>query len=223
MSLGDQVPSVDRGYFPISRVVDVIPRMLFERDKYKISAFASSTDQISFTAVYLPHIQMYAYCAGLLYYEALEDAKDVRARYREEIAGRGTGYSVTREERGSSKVKTARRETEDGYLQPDSSDGDNSPVADDLFQESRTQSKILEHEDENDDSEKSTTNRGLQIAKNEIACKTHDFDYALESQMFSERSSRQTHKRTRKSKLDMGDTNGSKTVSVNIPYLLTNI
>ena len=49
--------------------------MLFPKEKYRISYQLDNSNYHSYTAIFLPHSQMYAYCVGLLYYEKLEDAK----------------------------------------------------------------------------------------------------------------------------------------------------
>ena len=65
------MPDFDRVDLPISRIKDILPRMLFSNDEYKIVWNDDGKEYLSKTAVLVPLVNKYAYCVGLLYYENL--------------------------------------------------------------------------------------------------------------------------------------------------------
>jgi hypothetical protein len=69
MELCDKVPHVDRPNFSISNIVNIIPRLLFSKDFYKIESEVTISDKVSYTSTYLNSTGEYAYITGILIYE----------------------------------------------------------------------------------------------------------------------------------------------------------
>lgn len=85
MELLNKVPHLDRPNFAISTIVEIIPRLLFNKNYLKIDNSMRSTDVVSHTATYLTASGNYAYITGLLIYEDLslvydahQEMKDVK-------------------------------------------------------------------------------------------------------------------------------------------------
>jgi hypothetical protein len=94
----DQLPNWDRSNFPISSIVDIIPKMLFKSDAYKITDMPNSNSECAYTSIFLPHINIYAYWAGVLYYEKLKDAKLASDKWLEKQSGKNTESSKRADE-----------------------------------------------------------------------------------------------------------------------------
>ena len=82
MEWWDRVPHIDRPNFPISHVIDLIPRLLFSKSELKIETSRSNKDEIRCTSIYLSSVGEYMHVAGLLTYEDLSQYQDAYANMR---------------------------------------------------------------------------------------------------------------------------------------------
>lgn len=101
----DQLPDFDRVDIPISRIVDIIPKMLFSRDAYKIMTDNDGKSLMSQTSILVPLANKYAYVVGLLYYENLDVHYELH-RYESQSKNPNTGESRYKEDYKSEEQAT---------------------------------------------------------------------------------------------------------------------
>lgn len=71
MELCDRVPQIDRPNFPISKIIDIIPRLLFKGEEIKIEKAMKIQKLKASTSAYLNSWGQYAYITGIMIYEDL--------------------------------------------------------------------------------------------------------------------------------------------------------
>lgn len=55
MECCDMVPPIDRPNFPITNIVELIPRLLFDKNALRVETTRTVNEDFSFTSVYLSH------------------------------------------------------------------------------------------------------------------------------------------------------------------------
>ena len=65
----ERVPPTDRSHFPISGIIDLIPRLLFDNNCFKVDTSSAIKDDFSSSSVYIPRVNEYAYIVGKLVYD----------------------------------------------------------------------------------------------------------------------------------------------------------
>lgn len=78
MDLLDKVPPVDRDSLPISEVVEIVPRQLFNRDALNFldPVINNVLPIYSYSTIYLPSVNKYVHLVGALLYENITDMVD---------------------------------------------------------------------------------------------------------------------------------------------------
>ena len=69
MALLQRLPPTDRSHFPISGIIDLIPRLLFTNNNFKVDTSSTIKDDFSSSCVYIPSVNEYAYIVGKLIYD----------------------------------------------------------------------------------------------------------------------------------------------------------
>ena len=67
----DRIPHIDRPSFPISQVIDLIPRLLFNKQEIRVETSRAIKDEFWSTSVYLSSVGEYMYITGLLLHSNL--------------------------------------------------------------------------------------------------------------------------------------------------------
>lgn len=94
MKVLDRVPILDRDKFPISSVIDIVPRQLFNKGLNILKKegidqrgdFHLAEPIYRHSSIFLPEIQKYAYITGVLIRENLEDIIPELEEEQREIA-----------------------------------------------------------------------------------------------------------------------------------------
>lgn len=116
MECCDRIPHIDRPNFSIANIVEIIPRLLFNRHSLKLETSRSVKDEFAHTSTYLTASGEYAYISGLLMYEDLSQIYDAhqdmnylkqrKKEKEEEMRNKNTMVSVGRGETESTKDNT---------------------------------------------------------------------------------------------------------------------
>lgn len=106
----NRIPHIDRPQFPISNIVELIPRLLFDKNSFRVETARSIKDEISYTSVYLPSSNEYAYITGLIIFEDLAMIQDAYEDKAYLIQRKKEKEAKEEEKRMQSKLNPESRE-----------------------------------------------------------------------------------------------------------------
>jgi hypothetical protein len=168
MECCDRMPQTDRPHFPISNLVEIIPRLLFNNNSLKVESSVSIKDEIVSTSAYLTSLGEYAYITGLIFYEDLslvyEGHQDMRY-LRQKRKERQMEEEKLNKVKGGAEVRGDTESTKDNtftsaYMMGARKKDDSLTSVDESEEPIHTVSSRLEEIKENDDDDNSEEEKG---------------------------------------------------------------